>query len=279
VGTIITNVPDYQDFGTWDEVTNIDVTVPSGKTLVSATKAEVYINKNIALFGDEIMGYRNALLIDPNKYRLTGLLRGLRGTDWAAPDHTAGERFVVLAKDGTIVPIIQSQIDLDAVVSSVQFTFRSRNLDPLSPTKIEGTWDGPDNLTITWFRRARIEAEWIDGIDVPLDESVEFYEVDVFDGATLLRTITNTASANGSVVTALSQSAFYDVADQTADGISAGADVTAQVYQISSRVGRGRPGTRLLTRSPFTSLPNQRTIVPAIDLVLTTIKPIVVSTP
>jgi hypothetical protein len=57
-----------------------------------------------------------------------------------------------------------------------------------------------------------------------------------------VRTITTTASANGSVVAPSSYSVLYQAADQTLDSITPGNPVTLKIYQMSTRVGRGYPG-------------------------------------
>jgi hypothetical protein len=33
------------------------------------------------------------------------------------------------------------------------------------------------NLTISWIRRSRVDAEWRDGVGIPLGEESEAYEV------------------------------------------------------------------------------------------------------
>jgi len=471
IGEVINSVKDYECFGMWDESAHIDVRIPEGKALNSATKLDVYSINNIALVGFEIIGYRNAFLLDANTYRLTGLLRGLQGTDWAAPFHSVGDRFVALRLDGSTVPIPLTQVDLNQIVffkaiksgdsledvETTEVVYRGNNLAPISPSHIRGTWDGSENLTITWVRRARIDAAWSDNTDVPLDEETENYEVDVWssiseggpvtivnpgfetgthsgwggfdtdvvsaapfgtdpgprsgtwflahdgnlfdtsysisqtidlttffsilalDGGnmtvsgtfaqaqvetggdtgrmsltfrdsgggflsqetsearttttgvavwedrtmdskpvpvgardfflsmsavrvafpgpiktvfddisvtfaspspavTFERTITNVASANGSVVTPSTQSAYYDNADQTADGFPAGSDVEVEVFQMSSLVGRGHGNRRLLSRAAFLSIPGISSTVPGALMSFSTFAPIVAFT-
>ncbi|KKK91911.1 hypothetical protein LCGC14_2708180, partial [marine sediment metagenome] len=133
-------------------------------------------------------------------------------------------------------------------VTPTAFTNTGISEKPYSPVHIRGVRALNDDLTIDWIRRARVNGEWLDAIDVPLDETTEDYEVDILDapGGTVVRTITTTASANGSVVTPGTQSAFYDVADQTADtGITPGTPVDVEIFQLSAIRGRGFPGVEL----------------------------------
>jgi hypothetical protein len=119
-----------------------------------------------------------------------------------------------------------------ASAGDVLFTDTGASLKPYSPVAISGSRDGSGNLTITWIRRARLYAEWADGVDVPLDEAAEAYELDVLDGGTVVRTITGLSGP----------SASYSAAEQTTDFGAPQSSVSVAVYQLSSRVGRGFPG-------------------------------------
>ncbi len=52
---------------------------------------------NAALLGDEIVQFGRAEALGGGRFRLSRLLRGRRGTEWAAGLHEPGERFVLLA--------------------------------------------------------------------------------------------------------------------------------------------------------------------------------------
>jgi hypothetical protein len=119
-----------------------------------------------------------------------------------------------------------------ASATDTPFTDTAASLKPYSPVGIAGVRDSGNNLTITWIRRARLYAEWADGVDVPLDEPAEAYELDVLDGGTVVRTITGLSSPTAS----------YSAADQTTDFGAPQSAVAVAVYQLSSRVGRGFPG-------------------------------------
>jgi hypothetical protein len=70
--------------------------------LFNASALEVLNNANAAVLGDEIIQFRTAtlLLANSRRYRLSGLLRGRRGTEWAVDTHTAHDRFVMINPDG-----------------------------------------------------------------------------------------------------------------------------------------------------------------------------------
>ena len=64
---------------------------------------------------------------------------------------------------------------------------------------------------------------------VPLNEPSEAYEVDVLDGASVVRTLTSTSA-----------SVVYTAADQVTDFGSAQSSVDVVVYQMSDVVGPRR---------------------------------------
>ena len=94
-----------------------------------------------------------------------------------------------------------------------------------------GLRDLADNLTITWTRRSRVGGSWPTGENGPIGEASEAYEIDIMDGATVVRTLF-----------ASEPTAEYSAADQVADfGSPLPASVTINVYQISAYIGRGYP--------------------------------------
>ena len=86
------------------------------------------------------------------------------------------------------------------------FIYTGNTLKPFSPVHITGTRDGSDNLTINWTRRTRLGGEWRDGVDVPLSEEMESYEVDIMNGSTVVQIIAST-----------SPTVSYSAAEQTTD--------------------------------------------------------------
>ena len=115
------------------------------------------------------------------------------------------------------------------------FTYTGKKFRPYSPVDIVGNRDGSANLTITWKRRTRVDGEWRDGVDVPLGEESEQYEVDILNGATVVRTIATT-----------SETASYTAAEQTTDFGATQSSVSVNLYQISATFGRGVAGSAII---------------------------------
>jgi hypothetical protein len=175
--------------------------------------------------------------------------------------HAVGERVVVLSPltlirealpDGDLgVPRYYRAVTLGGTLAggtTRSLVFQGRAAMPYAPVHIRGTRGGaPAQWTLSWTRRTRLGGAWKDGLDVPLGEEREDYEVDILDESgsptAVVRTITATASAGGSVVNAAGRSALYSEADQIADFGAVQEALSVRVYQLSAAVGRGFAGT------------------------------------
>ncbi len=87
--------------GPWayvDEASTLDVLLLNAEEeLEAVSDATVLAGANAALVNEEVIGFRDAVLIAPGTYRLSGLLRGRLGTDDRIAAHGPGERFVLLS--------------------------------------------------------------------------------------------------------------------------------------------------------------------------------------
>jgi len=237
-GTIITNLP-AGPFETWDTVNEVEVILTSG-SLSSVNDLAVFNGTNAALIGDELVQFQNAELISESTYKLTQLLRGRQGTEWAIDSHTAGDLFVLVTPALYTTAIANNLIGRELFYKTVSvgnslgntdeeaFTYTGRNLKPFAPVHVTARRDGSANLTINWIRRSRVDGEWRDGVGIPLGEESEAYEVDILDGGNVVRTIEVTSPI-----------ASYSAAEQTTDFGSAQSSVDVKIYQLSAVVGRG----------------------------------------
>ncbi|MFC7541026.1 hypothetical protein ACFQU2_35305 [Siccirubricoccus deserti] len=243
IGTCGTTLAD----GPWlfiDEANSLDVTLlDMTDTLESTTDAGLYLGRNGALVGSEIIQFRTAALIAAGTYRLSGLVRGRMGTDRHTATHGGGERFVLL--DGSIgMERVRDGLALRgatffykgvslyqqaSAVSSFTFTNGCEALRPYSPVAVAGLRNGGGDIALSWTRRTRIPSAWSDGVDVPLGETAERYEVEIMNGGTVVRTITELTTP----------AATYPAADQVTDFGNTQASLAVRVYQVSPEVGRG----------------------------------------
>lgn len=234
----------------FDETSTLDVTlIDEESTLTSVSDADLLAGVNAAVVGVhgrwEILAFGTVEQLGARRYRLSHLLRGLKGTEWAVPLHRAGDIFVVL--DSSLRRVNDEFGDLDVQRSfravsigtpfdsanNVSFTNTGVSLKPLSPVFIRGEEDPAENRVIHWWRRSRLDGlAGRDGTaDPPLGEASERYEVDVMDGDDVVRTLGATQ-----------QRVNYSAAQMTTDFGSVPSTLTVCIYQISETRGRGYEG-------------------------------------
>jgi hypothetical protein len=228
----------------WDRSNTLNVQLIDG-SLSSASELNVLNGANAALVGAhgrwEIIQFETAVLEADGSYTLSRLLRGRKGTEWAAGTHQAGDTFVLLTTN-TLGRVDKSLNDIGvtrqykaasfgndiSAAAAVSFSNAGAGLKPYAPAHVTGSRNGSGDLTIKWIRRTRIGGEWRDYVDAPLGEDSESYEVDIMSGSTVIRTIAVS-----------SPTATYSAADQTSDFGSTQSSVTLKVMQISADIGRG----------------------------------------
>jgi len=206
----------------------------------------------------EIIQAGNAELIAPERYRLTRLLRGQRGTENAVVSLVPiGARVIVLDATLASMPIAEADLGLpwnwrigpaskpvsDDTFVAIPFTPDGAGLRPFSVAHVEQPWRSarnPGDLTIRWTRRSRSLAADNSGMgDVPLAEDSETYEVDILDGSVVKRSLTTATN-----------SALYTAAQQTADWgapLGPGQTLSIRIFQLSALIGRGSGRSVTLT--------------------------------
>ena len=209
----------------------------------SVTEEELLDGANLLLVGRELIQFKTATNDGNGLWTLSGLLRGLHGTDYASTGHGIGEQIVLI--DSAITPVVRDVAQLGTTrqwrtVSNgrsvpespyVTRTTIGQTMRPLSPAHVVLVREANDDRTIKWTRRSRGQQVWRDSVDMPLLESVERYRVTVLDpisGATL-----RTATVDD--VTEWT----YTAANWFADFGLEPASATVRVEQYSASVGYG----------------------------------------
>jgi len=207
-----------------------------------------------------------AELLAPGRYQLTRLLRGQRGTEGAMGNPApAGARVVVLDDSLASLPIAEADLGIpwnwrigpasrpvsDETYVPQAFAPEGVGLRPFSVAHVEQPWrrpHAPGDLTIRWTRRSRaLSADSWGGLEVPLTEELEAYEVEILDPGS------GSGQAPPSVKRVLSTtttSALYTAAQQTADWgapLGSGDSLDIRIFQLSALVGRGAPKTVTLS--------------------------------
>ncbi len=229
----------------WDYANELIIEV-QGQTLESRSEFQVSQGANALaiehLAGEwEIIQFVNAELLTASRFKLTKLRRGLLGTEGAMLT-PAGVGSNVLVIDPYSQPHLVSARNAsqtfkygpssepfsDISYRQTTLTFKHVALRPYSPVDVRYSVAGGD-ITFTWIRRSRTAGKTWSYVTLPLGEDTELYEVDIYDGSDVVRTVTST-----------SPSFVYTVAQQTTDFGSPPSSFTGVVYQISSVYGRGQ---------------------------------------
>ncbi len=198
----------------------------------------------------EIVQAGAAELLAPGRYRLTRLLRGQRGTEGTMGNPApAGARVVVLDDSLASLPIAEADLGIpwnwrigpasrpvsDETYVTQAFTPEGAGLRPFSVAHVEQPWRKPrstGDVTIRWTRRSRaLAADSWGGLEVPMAEELEAYEVELLDGATVKR-----------VLSTATTSAVYTAAEQTADWgapLGPGDSLTVRIAQLGQLFGAG----------------------------------------
>jgi len=160
--------------------------IDAGMAMGEATARQLAAGANRALVGTEIVQFARPVPLGGGVWRLEGLLRGRGGTEQQMFGHAIGEAFVLL--DDRVVLLDPAMVgdapgtaiaavglaDVRPVTAPIINPGATlRPLAPVHPAMIEDS----AGLTLRWVRRARGGWIWRDGVETPLNEQVEAYEV------------------------------------------------------------------------------------------------------
>ncbi|MEO0679012.1 MAG: glycoside hydrolase/phage tail family protein [Pseudomonadota bacterium] len=218
----------------------VPVSRPEGDVLAGANAIALHHPS-----GWEVIQFRDAELIGADTWRLTGLLRGQRGTEFVrhASGRVAGARVVAL--DAGVIPVDMTPGQIGrsywwkwgpAGEDPAGTNFRTRahafagvGRRPFAPAQFEARPDGVGGWSLSWVRRSRIDGDgW--GGEVPLGETEERYRVQIGPEADPLR-----SKFTGET------SWTWTAADIAADG--AAGTVSVRVAQKSETWGWGPAAT------------------------------------
>lgn len=175
---------------------------------------------NLALVGRELIQFGRAESLGDGRFRLSRLLRGRYGTEWAAALHIADEDFVLFEADRAVaIAVPAGAIGGTARISAigigdgdepatVDIAITGEALRPPAPVHLAAERLGNGDIRLSWVRRSRAGWSWPSGSDTPLGEEAESYRVDI-SGDGFARSLTVAQGA-----------CLYTAAEQVADGAS-----------------------------------------------------------
>jgi len=235
-------------------------------TLSTGTEAEVYAgSRNVlavevedAEYGRdwEILAFVNATSLGNNQYRISNLLRGLRGTEALINSQAgAGQRVVVLDRnvglwtyDTSIYPGILTYIKVPAEGGSLsahdakRVVPDARNMWPYAPTNLTSQVEyrsiGNYDVVIRWDDRTKANTEPFALVPAASDDEINQWEVEVRAGGRLSEILyTETVTDTKFEFTQAKRQTVEDAGDPfwlTDDGF------TVHIRKVSSIGGVGR---------------------------------------
>lgn len=167
--------------------------VQLAEDLADADTAALDAGANLAWIDGELIQFAQARPLGDRHWRLSGLRRGLRGTEAMIGRAMPGAPFVLIAP-GSVrtmdVPVAMLGRSvrflahgLGDPAEGVQVSAEVTGLSILPPTPVGWRCHrGADGrVTIGWTRRSRIGWRWLDRVDVPLGEEAERYRITIGD--------------------------------------------------------------------------------------------------
>jgi hypothetical protein len=158
--------------------------VDTDQWLTSCDDEALAAGENLAVLGSELIQFGNALPLGAGRFRLSRLLRGRGGSEWACAGHSADELFCLL-KAGTLQSVVLPNWSVGATLSATgarggattSILFLGENIRPPAPVHLVADRQETGDLVLSWTRRSRQGFAWLDGIDAPLGEANEQYRL------------------------------------------------------------------------------------------------------
>jgi hypothetical protein len=239
LGTLETALPPGPT-GVWDRGNVIEATLWAGHLASVEPLAALSGSNRLAIQGAdgwEEIGFAEAELVSPGRYRLSRLLRGLEGTEAGAA--AVGGRVMVLDPRSVTLPVETGLVgetrdfrvyagaeDVEGARLTVEAGLGPAL--PLAPVHLRALRDEGGDIGLSWVRRSRADGDGWGVADSPLEHAPERYRVTIFDGGTPIRVLETTAPT-----------ASYSSAEQVSDFGALPAAFHFTIEQISPVLGAG----------------------------------------
>ncbi len=156
-----------------DRINSVDVMLSNPVALLYHADGDALaMGANAMLIGDEIMQFGRAVALGSGAYRLSDLMRGRRGSEWAMALHASGERVVLLdpaslvrvALDpamlgAEVVARAYGVADDEAAPPSAAIFANGEGLRPMSPCHFDVSVGG-GFYTLRWVARRAASIGW-----------------------------------------------------------------------------------------------------------------------
>jgi hypothetical protein len=243
IGTAL-SVPEAAGSALFDERGRFEVELLNETMwLESRSDAALALGANLAMLGDELVQFGVADPLGERRFRLSRLLRGRRGTEWAAALHSPGEPFALIEAE-SLAPVdaplgsLGGEARLTATglgdPDGVQAarTVGGEAMRPPSPVHARADRLADGDLALSWVRRSRSGWVWLSGSDTPLGEESEGYRL-ILAGEGFERSVTVAAPFH-----------LYTAAEQAADGLAG--PLSVEIVQLGTSAP-SRPATFVIS--------------------------------
>lgn len=234
------NVPDYSNFFYVDMLYG---------TLESVTEDAAFAGANAFMLGREVGNYITAELVSEGRYKVSGLLRGRRGTEWAMGSHAADETFALRS---TVLNVqtppsevgqarLYKAVTFDTAIvaaTAVSFTNTAQSARCYAPVHLAGGPSASNAELIEFIPRTRKGGAWRDLVDITQADTPVQYVIEIWDAAYAVcaRVFSGLTSPNVS----------YSSAEQVADF----GDEQLTYYVTAAQVGQFGLGMRARAAVP-----------------------------
>lgn len=182
--------------GPFDYSLTLELVHLHGDAPKTRTEDEVFKGRNVVAIGKELVGYLNVEKLSANRYRLSGLLRGMFSTEYAINKHSLSEYLVefhnlpsIKYEQTEIGKVLDVLGTTQSITSETYTTAINTGLSfrPLPPVNFEFSKSGSD-IVITWDRRNRYAGRMLSLEDIPAGDTTYRIEIVDYRDNTIIRT-------------------------------------------------------------------------------------------
>lgn len=172
-----------------DEISQVVVRLANyEQLLLNADQDALMAGANLALIGDELVQFGRAEQLGAGLFRLSRLLRGRRGTEWAAAAHGIGEIFCIIDPSrlrsaplsagaiGAVITAVAHGVGDVAPLPQAGRSISGEAMRPPAPCYLKAVRSGSD-IAVQWVRRSHRHWAWVSGIGDGADGFPELYRL------------------------------------------------------------------------------------------------------